>query len=163
MSLTLTIDTKRASRAFKKAPELLIKQVGNAVHRSLLEMSRTERKLVAKDTSQLANSIQVERFDKGLSGRVAVGAEHGSYVEKGTGPGGVPSNAAILKWIDRKGITPNNPFDTSKEDLAFLIRRKIFTEGTPKQPFAEPAFAQHKNDAISRVNRAVDKVLASAS
>jgi hypothetical protein len=48
-------------------------------------------------------------------------------LENGRGPGKPPPTEPILKWIQQRGI---NPDDISQKSLAYLIARKIGNEGS---------------------------------
>jgi hypothetical protein len=48
-------------------------------------------------------------------------------LETGRGPGKPPPTEPILKWIQQRGI---NPDDISQKSLAYLIARKIGNEGS---------------------------------
>ena len=48
-------------------------------------------------------------------------------LETGRKPGKWPPRESILKWINERGITPSG---ISKDSLAFLIARKIESEGS---------------------------------
>ena len=56
--------------------------------------------------------------------------------EYGRAPGRFPPIEAISRWIDAKGIIPQ---DISKKSLAFLIARKIAREGTKLFRQGEPS------------------------
>lgn len=56
------------------------------------------------------------------------GLDYTEYLVKGRTPGKFPPMEAIRKWIDDKGITPYD--NITKDQLAFLIARKISREGT---------------------------------
>lgn len=61
-----------------------------------------------------------------------LGMNYTYYLEHGRGPstkkggGNISLKDAIRKWIDDKGITPNG---ITKDSLAYLIARKIHTQG----------------------------------
>lgn len=78
------------------------------------------------------------------------GASHGYFMEHGRGAtktltAGNPTLKQIIrKWIDDKGITPNN---ISKDSLAFLISRKIHREGwKPKNVYPNGIISSVLND-----------------
>ena len=56
------------------------------------------------------------------------GLDYTEYLVKGRTPGKFPPMGVIRKWIDDKGITPYD--NITKDQLAFLIARKISREGT---------------------------------
>lgn len=55
------------------------------------------------------------------------GLDYTEFLVRGRRPGGFPPRAVIEKWIADKGIVPSG---ISTSALAFLISRKIATEGT---------------------------------
>jgi len=59
------------------------------------------------------------------------GANYTYWLEHGRKAGKYPPIKAIRQWIDDKGIIPDG---ISKNSLAFLIARKIATEGTKARP-----------------------------
>lgn len=63
---------------------------------------------------------------------VFIGLDYTEYLTKGRPKGGTyvdgAMRIAIRQWIDDKGITPYD--NISKDQLAFLIARKISEEGT---------------------------------
>lgn len=56
------------------------------------------------------------------------GIDYTEYLVKGRTPGKFPPRDKIRQWIDDKGITPKD--NITKDQLAFLIARKISKEGT---------------------------------
>ena len=62
------------------------------------------------------------------SSMIMWGAGHSYFMEKGRGPGGWPPKKAIEDWIDVKQSLPPI-FREKKKQFAFLIARKIATEG----------------------------------
>lgn len=59
-------------------------------------------------------------------------------LEHGRGPGAMPAVADIVEWLDAKGIAPRGgrPTAKAKERAAWLIARKIATDGTDR--YANP-------------------------
>lgn len=164
--MDLTIDTAELQQALREGPAVLSKHMDRAIGRVVLTMANDARQAAPKATSQLTGSVLTSR-PSALEGRVEVAAEHGVYVERGTGvygPGGTPSGklppvANIVDWLKARRIEPRNPGD-SLEDAAFAIARKIARTGTPPQPFLQPSFDRNKADAERRINAAIDAALA---
>jgi hypothetical protein len=78
-------------------------------------------------SGNLEQSIRYELSETALT---VFGASYAFAAEFGRGPTKQPGGdlrAAIRRWIDDKGIQPN---DISKDSLAYLITRKIHNEGT---------------------------------
>lgn len=85
-----------------------------------------------KASGQLLNSISSEIKVGGDSFSVYLNlAEYWKYVEDGRRPGKFPPPKAILKWITVKPVIPRPIHGKlpTKKQLAFLIGRKIDTEG----------------------------------
>lgn len=63
-------------------------------------------------------------------------AEQWKYVEYGRRPGKFPPISAIRQWIDVKPVIPRplNKKLPTKDQLAFLIARKIANDGIPARP-----------------------------
>ena len=59
---------------------------------------------------------------------IFTGLDYTQYLTKGRSDGGFPPVQVIRQWIDDKGITPYD--NITKDQLAFLIARKISREGT---------------------------------
>ena len=81
-------------------------------------------------SGDLVNSWRYEATDTNLK---VYALQYIGALEFGRKPGKRPPRAVIRKWIDEKGITPNQPFkdlDKAKNSLAFLIQRKIGEKGT---------------------------------
>lgn len=152
-TLNLTIDAKRLQQAISASPKVLNKHLRLAVLRSVKEMARAAKRKAPKAESTLTNSIH-HRMADDLTGLVLVGADYGQMVEEGTGPGGTPPTQDLIDWLRVKRIEPNDP-EMSREDLAFVIARSIAINGTPKQPYLQPAFDSGKARAQRRIDRAL--------
>lgn len=110
------------TEALNNFAEELIKQ-----YRSNLEANGHEA------TGNLANSITFELHINDDSFGVEFNlADYWVYVEEGRSPGKFPPPEALLSWISVKNILPHeiNGKLPSEQTLAFLIGRKIATEGT---------------------------------
>lgn len=70
---------------------------------------------------------------------IVYGADYIYYLQHGRKPGKRPPRKAIREWIDDKGIEPDG---ITKDQLAFLIQRKIGNSGTD-------IFMQGGSDLIS--------------
>lgn len=85
-----------------------------------------------KASGQLINSISSEIKVGGEQFTVVLNlVDYWQYVEDGRKPGKFPPPSAILKWITVKPVIPRPMHGKlpTKEQLAFLIGRKIATEG----------------------------------
>lgn len=165
--MRLTIEYSQLKAALEKFPRVAATYIPEAIERSVVDMARSGKEFAPKADSLLTNSITHEMSRNRFEGRVIVGVRHGKPVEQGTGiygPQGVPSGRmppvqSILDWIRVKNVKPNDP-DMSEEDLAFLIARSIAVTGTPPQPYAEPAFRHNKDQAMKRIDDAIDRLVA---
>lgn len=84
--------------------------------------------------------------------------DYWTYVENGRGPGKFPPPGVIEKWIEMKPVSLHplsNGKTPSVSQAAFLIGRKIATEGTEAQPFFEPA----KEEALRRFEKRIDEAI----
>lgn len=152
-SLTLTVQNKRLMQAIEQGPEVLEKHLQQALLRSVKEMARAARRKAPKANSTLTQSIN-HRQPSPLVGEVVAGVDYARMVEEGTGPGGSPPIQDLMDWLGVKRIEPNDP-DMDQRDLAFVIARSIAINGTPAQPYLQPAFDSLKQRAENRINRAI--------
>lgn len=85
-----------------------------------------------KASGQLLNSISSEIKVGGEQFTVVLNlVDYWKYVEDGRKPGKFPPPKAILKWVQVKPVIPRPIHGKlpTKKQLAFLIGRKIATEG----------------------------------
>lgn len=157
--LELSVSSERLRAALRQSPQLLLRELRLALERSALEMARSAKRNAPKAHSILTNSInsRVEVSPHAVEATVFSGVDYARMVEDGTGPGGWPLPRALLRWIRVKRIRPRNP-DMDQTDLAYAIARSIARFGTEPKPFMEPAFEQHKAQAIERIRQAVNRV-----
>lgn len=96
--------------------------------------------------------------------------DYWKYIENGTEPGHFPPRDKILEWISVKPVIPrpsNNGRIPTPEQLAFLISRKIFEEGTDAKPVLKESiddvmaeFDQVLSDAVTQdISESLDEVL----
>ena len=97
-----------------------------------------------------------EKADFATEGAVTVapGVDYGEAVERGTGPGGAPSWATLADWIRVKRIVPRD-ITLDEADLIFLIVQKIHRQGTPAQPYMEPAADKTRGEVTRVIQAAV--------
>lgn len=75
------------------------------------------------------------------------GAHYWYYIEHGRKPGKRPPIASIEQWIEDKRI----PLDgITKRSLAFLIARKIGSEGTKGTPIIDSVFTPQSFEDLGR-------------
>ncbi len=82
-----------------------------------------------RNTGKLQDTMRHEVKSVGGGFQIVIYAEdYGKYVDKGI-PAGVWVNVgALRKWVEQKGIATG---DREVKQVAFLIGRKIFQEGSP--------------------------------
>lgn len=88
--------------------------------------------------------------------------EYWKYVENGRKPGKYPPRSAILKWIDDKPIKPypdKRGRIPTKEQLAYLISRKIFFEGIEPTPILHEAIIIANEEFLDQIRKAIDEDL----
>lgn len=83
----------------------------------------------ANASGKLAESLRYEATEESLK---VYALDYIYYLQFGRKPGKKPPKAVIRKWIDDKGIVPEerNGKTISKDSLAFLIQRAIGEKGT---------------------------------
>jgi len=157
--MRITVNTSGNSLAdlIRRKPEEFRRQTDRAAGRGALELARAVREKAPKADSTLANTVQVQKLGVGYR-RVIVGAAYGRPVEEGADPSGFPPERAIEDWIQVRGIEPHDP-EMTREDLAYVIARSIFQEGTEPQPFFAPAWEENKDRIQRRLDGAVERVM----
>jgi len=155
--ISLQISNRGLLQALSQGPEVLRKHLTLAVLRSVMEIARSARRHAPKAFSTLTQSIKHQMIDP-LTGEVAPHVDYAEMVETGTGPGGLPTDETMLRWIRVRHITPRDPTMTER-DLAFVIARSIAAKGTPAQPYMAPALADNKARAERRINTAINSAL----
>lgn len=82
-------------------------------------------------TSKLSKTLEilVDQSNIDLNGYIK-GNHYWKYIDSGRGPGGSfkTIKAAILDWMDVRGIRPNNP-DMTQDELASIFTAKIIQKG----------------------------------
>ena len=130
-------NSPKVAEALRRRGAAAFPVIDKALTRGALELHRDAVRRAPKADSTLVKQSGVEHRGV-LEKHVIFGARHAGYVERGTGPGGLPTLADMVGWIRRKGIQPRTAgMDT--ESLAHVIRRSIVKRGTPAQAFAGPA------------------------
>ena len=127
----------KVAEALRRRGAAAFPVLDKALGRGALELHRDAVRRAPKADSNLVKQSGVEHRGA-LEKHVVFGARYAGYVERGSGPGGQPTLADMVKWIQRRGIQPRTP-GMSTESLAHVIRRSIAAKGTPAQPFAGPA------------------------
>lgn len=151
----------------------LLAGMQKGVDDSLIQMEGTAKGLCPVDIGQLQESITHESTqvsDQEFTGIFGTNAEHGIYVEMGTGPvgrdtavqGKSPEPAQYKSdgwWIHESQIGR----ETAEKYHFFHIDtpdgRFYFTNGQPAQPFLYPALTIHEDDFLKNVGQAVREEL----
>jgi hypothetical protein len=136
-----------------------LQQVGNQLVKAL--QSNLNR-VVGRSSGALSRSIQsvVRETPKGPEVIITM-LPYGPILDAGRGKStkGGPQQTwrnKIEGWIDIKGITPKQGM--TKEQVAFLITRKINRKGYAPKPFIQPAFNQVVNQDLPGIfNEALDQ------
>jgi len=176
-------------KRLKTIEDNLTKGVAQEISASSLKIERDAKRNAPVNFGTLRRSIHAESSVNGLTGRVIVDASYAPYVEFGTGgkvsvPSGYESFAlqfkgvksgtyydflmAIVDWIKRKGIRPNEAtynvktrkrigtksqkFDQDvrlDERIAYSILKK----GIRPQPFLIPAYEAEKPKLFDRLKK----------
>lgn len=82
------------------------------------------------------------------------------FADQGRSPGKMPPKQAIDDWIERRQIVPYATKDgklPTKDQLSFLIRRKIANEGTEGTPFYDKSVEETGDYFETRIAEAINK------
>ena len=177
----------------KTIEDNLTKGVAEEISASTLKIERDAKRNAPVNFGTLRRSIHAESAISGLTGRVIVDASYAPYVEFGTGgkvsvPSGYEAFAlqfkgvksgtyydflmAIVEWIKRKGIRPNDatysvkiPMKTIRRTgtkaqkfdqdvrMAERIAYSILKKGIRPQPFLIPAYEEEKPKLFIRLKK----------
>lgn len=85
-------------------------------------------------SGDFANSLEVVMLNNDTKAQLW-GNSYAQQLETGRSAGKFPPINAILKWIDDKNISARLNGEINKNQLAFLIARKIAREGWNRQGF----------------------------
>lgn len=85
-------------------------------------------------SGDFANSLEVVMLNNDTKAQLW-GNSYAQQLETGRSSGKFPPINAILKWIDDKNISARLNGEINKNQLAFLIARKIAREGWNRQGF----------------------------
>jgi hypothetical protein len=125
-----------------EAPAILRDELRTGMQRSTMLVERDAKAEVDVDTGTLRRSISrtVEARIGHVRGTVGTNQPHARAREFDRPPGKMPPRGALLDWMRRHGIDPENEF---------VIRRKIGTVGSPGKPYLRPALEKNR-DQIRR-------------
>lgn len=173
-------DIERLTDKLEQLPEDIEDAASDAVEDGLeTTESRAKRNLRRDDTwfeGDIGRSISVVSTENGFS--LIVGAQHGPYVEYGTGayfgtssypvpsgvssydaPGGVSEDLleGIEHWVENKPIEPNH-YDTQSE-VAEAIAHTIAELGTQAHPYLRPAWYGYREQLLNNVKNDVQRTV----
>lgn len=154
-AIRIASNSPEVAAAFQRMPGVMMKSADRLIERGRLEMSREIKREAPKARSDLWRSIGGRRVSLARH-LITVAAQHGVYVARGTGPGGLPSQEAMLDWIRVRAIQPRNPEDTV-EDMARRMRFAIKKKGTPKNDFWGRGIANTRVRVLSLVRRGLSR------
>lgn len=123
--------------------------------------------LAGKNASRtLANNTKYFVKSEGVTFSVGLRLEeYWKFVEYGRKPGKFPPPSAILKWIEVKPVIPR-PDDKGRipkpQTLAFLIGRKIATEGIKPTPVLQTTVEELNNTFLERIREALKQDIGDA-
>lgn len=128
---------------YKNAEIIIRDSLTVAMNRIVIFGESVSKRLVAKDTRNLARSIthRVESSVGRIRGIWGTSVFYGPYVEKGTRPH-FPPPSALAGWARRHGANP------------FAVARGIAKHGTRAQPFIKPALEQTRGKALADLRAA---------
>lgn len=89
------------------------------------------------NSGELYNSIMFEV--NGMVGTVSM-VEYGHWVDQGRRPGKFPPVNKIREWVEQRGLQLHNSsasLETQRDQLTYLVGRKIATEGIEPTNFIE--------------------------
>lgn len=118
--------------------DLNIQPIQNIVNQFVDAVKGTLQRNGSNASGDLANSIKGTVKTSGKWIEISISLEdYWKYVEYGRKPGKFPPIDAIRMWIDVKPILPRaiNGKLPTKQQLAFLIARKIAQKGIKPKPF----------------------------
>ena len=141
----------------KKMDKALTKAATKGARQGASEIAKNAKKRAPVDTGELRNSIKVDARADGddIIGAVTVGAEHGAYVEFGTGPMG--------EYMEN-GFGPMAPVNVTHRTKGWVYTNpktgeRVFTLGNFARPFLYPAFLESREKAEELVAQALREVL----
>lgn len=140
MKIEYTVEADRVREAFRRAPDVMSRELDKGLDQAALKMVRTAQDTLRDNdslaTSQLVQSVNFER--SGLLERtVSPNTAYARYLEEGTKPGYFPNSYALAAWLKIRGAA--NP-----KRQAFALAKHIYRHGTKAHPFWQPSFETAK-------------------
>lgn len=134
---------KEIEQALKKMSSDCKRDFKKEVYASGLDVQREARAklkdMKAWDLGNLANSIDVDLKDGGMTSEIRPTAPYGPYVEHGTKPHFPPPDA-LEGWAKRHGFSSTWP-----------ICKVIAERGLPARPYLFPAWQAVKDKFLNRI------------
>jgi HK97 gp10 family phage protein len=142
MSGAINHNTNEIILKLRGYPKKLIPHVDKAAHSFIQRVTATAKQEAPEAETTLKNSIKVKKNGR-LNYQAGPNVNYAVPVEKGTKKGAVAPLQSLIDWIKVRRIKPYTK-DWTIKDLAFAIQQKTKKDGTPAQPFMEPAFFKHR-------------------
>lgn len=153
MNIECTINSEKVLAAFRRAPDVMSRNLDHGLDRAAMQMVRTAQEKVRENDSVafsvLVQSIRYRRTGV-LERTVWPAAKYAEAVEKGTKPGYLPNGYALAAWLKVRGAA--NP-----KRQSFALAKHIFRHGTKAHPFWEPAFNEAEPEMRQIIGRFVAK------
>lgn len=132
-------------RDLAKAGEYGEQQLRTALRRGAVIIQRGERIEAPRDTSNLANRIDI--IESGpLEMTIGPRAKYSIEVHEGRRPGSAPPASALESWARRKGLNP------------YAVAKSIQRKGTKPNPFVARAVDEVKGQVNQEFDAAASKV-----
>lgn len=172
MSSMLQIDVNISAfgvvEAFRRAPEIMHRIVGEGVWRGAEEVAREARRNAPSVFGTLANSIKAEKVSD-LHWHTAPGVNYGAAVEEGTKPGYTPNLLNLRMYIQasmirtkgfRWGKAGGAKRQGQEDDIAErtdALSWYIRAHGTKAQPYMKPAADTKQSRVIDLIREATHR------
>lgn len=171
MEIRITADGDRAAQAFARAPDAMLRALGEGTAQGAQHVARAAKRKVSKVHSTLANSINVSELDnlppRTAGHEAAAGVAYAPYVEHGTGPAAgrpryYPNPDKLLDYLSNTRSSRNFAWargaagrESQRLDLWFRSRAwawSIYMKGTRPAPFMAPA-AEESDARVRQIVR----------
>lgn len=129
----------------------------------LIEQKYRERLEASRASGKLIDSVRVSVTSNGSNYTINIELlDYWYWVENGRQPGKFPPTDKIVQWISDKGIIPQpyqlpngKQHNTTVEQLAYLIGRKIATDGTEGKHYLEDTINEINDGLLAAIKEAV--------
>ena len=143
---------KRMTRFDRNARKGVQREVKHSAFRIQARARRLLRVQGAIFTGRLRSSINIRYTRDGLGAVIGTNVNYAGAVEFGREPGSWPPVGAMIEFVRKKIVARPKKL---VNQIAYLIGRKIFREGTEARPYLFPAGKQE----WPRFKRNIYKVL----